>query len=96
MKLRINGRDYPVVDNPTLGELRILKREFDVQEVDQLNPKDPDHLAGLVYVSMHRADPSVTIEDVDAVQTVELLDDEGNVVDAPDEEAERPTADPAA
>lgn len=67
-----------MVDDPTLGELRLLKREFDVRGVDKLDPSDPDHIAGLLYLSMRRQDPSTTVEDVDKLSSIEVVEeDEG-------------------
>lgn len=87
MKFVVDGHEYPMIEDPTLGELRVLKREFDLRGVDKLDPMDPDHIAGLLYLSMHRANPSVTVADVDNVREVEVVDDDG---DPPTEAADAP------
>lgn len=74
-KIKADGREYEI---PTLnaGELRILKRDFGMAKVTQLDPDDPDHLVGLVYLSIRRVQPSITVEQVETFESIEFLDDE--------------------
>lgn len=65
----------------TLGEHRVLKREFGVQTIDALNPADPDHLVGLLYVMERRKRPNLTVEEIERevenATTIEVVEDEG-------------------
>jgi hypothetical protein len=55
-KVKLDGQTYEL-DRLTLGEARILKHEFDMQSLELLDPSDPDHLIGLLYLAMRRKRP---------------------------------------
>lgn len=76
MRIKVDGTEYEVPAQFTLGELRILGRDFGLRDVTALDPKDPQHLVGLIYVAMRRTRPDATIAEVDAILTVELVEDE--------------------
>jgi len=79
-RIKIAGTVYEI---PTfnLGELRLLKREFDIPDVEDVSFGDPDFIAGLCYIVMRRANPDVTAAEVDAITEIELLDDPEDVAE---------------
>jgi hypothetical protein len=46
----------------TLGEARILKKHFGLMQLEDMNPTDPDHLTGLLYLCLRREAPGATLE----------------------------------
>jgi hypothetical protein len=56
-KVKLDGQTYEL-DRLTLGEARILKHEFDMGSLELLDPSDPDHLIGLLYLAMRRKRPT--------------------------------------
>lgn len=79
----------------TLGEFRILKRDFGVERMDLLDPRDPDHMVGFIYIAERRKNPAVKLDDIldDIEQITEIrfeLDEDEGEGDAP-----RPTEPPS-
>lgn len=67
----------------TIGEARLLKRHFGLAQIEDLNPTDPDHLAGLLFLCLRRESPGVPMEKL--LAEVEDLDPYAfEAVDAPD------------
>jgi hypothetical protein len=66
----IDGTFYPAASSFTLGEARTLKRVGGVM-LDELEAAleagDPDALVAVVLITMQRVDPSVTVEQVEAL-----------------------------
>lgn len=90
---RINGTDYPIVTDPTLGEAVDLQTiaECPIGAFDaKLNEGDIRALIAALYVSMRRVNPRTTLEDVQAIPLANLMD---AIVD--DEAATLPPADAA-
>src|SRR5690349_7590562 len=87
VKFKIGRREYPMPTKLKLGELRVLKREFDLADISRLNKRDPEHLMGLLYIAMRRADPTFSVEDLEEIDLdrIEVI--------APEEEGDddRPT-----
>lgn len=60
----IAGGEKYEVGELSLGEFRLLKRRFNVERMDLLDPRDPDHLVGLLVVAELRADPTLKVDDL--------------------------------
>src|SRR3954471_23783329 len=75
-RLKIADKVYDV-PTATLGELRQIKQHFGVtvREFAE-NALDPDVIAAMAWLSIKRANPAVTIADIDPIESVELLDAE--------------------
>lgn len=67
-KIKIDGVEYPMPGSYKLGEARVYKRLTGrtLDEFESLSFADPDLIVFLVWVAMHRADPKVTVEMVEA------------------------------
>lgn len=77
MKITHGGTVYtlPVPPKPTLGEMRDFTRalRMSVSDVEEAAATDP--LVGVIvmcYLAMHRADPSITVDDVQAIPMEDL------------------------
>lgn len=92
-QFKIGHRTYPMPQKFSLGELRILKREFDLKDVAKIDKRDPDHIAGLLYIAMRRKDPTLTVDELDALD-IERIEVVGVEEDA--EPANPPVAEPQA
>lgn len=68
-KLVIDGREYDAPSDFTLGEFRMLKRMtgMTVDEYDAAPMDDPDCIAWICWVAMHRENPAVTEADIDNI-----------------------------
>ncbi len=77
MKIKVAGTEY-VIPQFTLGELRVMRRDFGLATIKDLDPGNPDHLAGLLYTSMRRVNPDVTVADVEALTEFELVEEESD------------------
>ena len=73
-KLLINGREYPMPTSFTLGEARMVKRLTgkSMDELGDLSGADPDWMVALVWIAMHRDDPTLTVEQVEALMFEDL------------------------
>ena len=65
------GKVYEL-DRLTLGEARILKREFGLADLAHFNSTDPDQLVGLLVLALQRENPALTLKE--AIAQVEDLD----------------------
>lgn len=100
MKITADGVEFAFPENWTMGELRILKRDFDL-----VHPKfididgNLDHVAGVLFIAMKRKMPkypdAAIMEQVNAVQSVEFdaTDEEKAAAEA---EASGPPTEPVA
>lgn len=52
----IGGTKYEL-KKLTLGDARLLKRQFGLEDLDDLNPTDPDQLVGLLFLAKCKAEP---------------------------------------
>lgn len=77
------------LDKLTLGDARVLKREFGLEDMEDFSPTDPDHLVGLLYLCLRREQPNAAQEDL--LGEIEDLD-----INAFDEIPEEPDPTPAA
>lgn len=84
MKLTANGKQYELGEL-NLGEFRLLKRHFGVDNMAAIHPGDPDVLVGLVVVAMLRDNPERDVEDavreVEALSSIEIDADEDDESD---------------
>jgi hypothetical protein len=75
--IKADGVAYDFAIEPTLGELRLLKRHFDLAKPGDFDPEDIDHVAGLLFLAMRRAYPSESAEQivarVDATKKIEAV-----------------------
>lgn len=71
------------LDKLTLGDARVLKRHFGLDDVEFFNPTDPDQAVGLLVLCLQRERPEESLEVLTA--EVEALDvDEFAMADEPD------------
>lgn len=82
--LEINGVRYDFPDSITLGEARTIKRMtgMSLGEFSELfgegkpRTSDPDVMAAIIYLVMHRKDPRVTEADIDTLD-LDMITDGG-------------------
>lgn len=78
-KIIVNGKEYPLPTSYTLGEEaemeRITGQGYDLAQGGPLG------LLAIMYVAIHRADPSVTVDDIRSLSADELdIQTSGDVV----------------
>jgi hypothetical protein len=74
----INGTRYPLPSSLTAGEAFTVKQHFglDVEDfADDVKGKGTERMLGMLWIVMHRADPSVTPQDVMAVDLAAIEED---------------------
>lgn len=97
LKIKLDDQTYEIdPDKLTLGEARILKRDYGMATLGQLNFGDPDQMVGILAIAVKRSNPALTdadvvakVEGLDFVTVIESLTDE-------DEEAEESKDPPVA
>jgi hypothetical protein len=62
----VNGKEYPVVSDLTMGEMCDAEQLFGV-EFGNPDRSGVRMMAALLWVSIHRVDDSVTVEDIRAL-----------------------------
>jgi len=84
----VNGAEYEMPTGITIGESRAIFRATGLRlsTWDDLDTDNPDHLAAMVYLVMHRADETVTFDAIDRLELLELSFISGNDEDAEDDE----------
>lgn len=95
-QIRINGTDYEIPSDVTLGEQREVKRLFGTlwSGIGQRawEEGDPDAMVGFLYLTMRRARPGepqgVIVREVESISEHELME---MFVGAQEAAAERPT-----
>jgi hypothetical protein len=96
LKIKADGVEYPFPMDMEMGELRLLKRHFDLSRPMDFDPRNIDHIAGMVFIAKRRASPRLpvdaVIEQVDAIRKVELVEEPG---DSDDEQRPTEAADAA-
>lgn len=77
-KIIAGTKSYEIVELE-LGEFRLLKREFGLSRMDQLDPRDPDHLVGYIAIMELRENPnaelSQIVAEVEAIKAIDFEDD---------------------
>lgn len=99
LRMKLDGEKYEVdLDKISLGEGRLLKREFGMDDFSDLNFFDPDQLVGLFVVAVMRAHPDMPYPDVlkkvEGIESGPIFDDINNQVAAAVEKARAEQADP--
>lgn len=78
MKITADGGKTYEVGEFSLGEFRLMKREFGLERMDLLDPRDPDHLVGVLAIAARRESPGRDWEEIVAeVERVESIEVEG-------------------
>jgi hypothetical protein len=77
--IKVNGKEYPLPTSYTLGEEadmeRITGQGYDLSKGGALG------LLAIMYVAIHRADPSVTVDDIRSLSAEDLdIQTSGEVV----------------
>jgi hypothetical protein len=84
VKIKAQGLLYDLPSRPLeLGEQRRLKREFGfVPGRDELDLRDPDHLAAFLYSAMRESNPDAPanslLELINRTREIELVNDDGS------------------
>lgn len=75
----IDGHRYEL-KKLTLGDARLLKRRFGLDDLEDLNPTDPDQLVGFLYLALTKEDPTlahdVALERAENVDFADLMEAE--------------------
>lgn len=79
-KIKIDGIEYDVPEDFTLGEMRTIKRftGLDIDGFEQASGSDPDAISALVYIILKRADPDTTEEAVEGISISAIEEVEGD------------------
>lgn len=60
----------------TLGEARVLRKQFGLEQIEDFNPTDPEQLAGLLYLCMKRENPglpdALIMAEIDGLDVMEF------------------------
>jgi hypothetical protein len=93
-KIIVNGKEYPLPTSYTLGE------EADMEKITgqgyDLAQGGPLGLLAIMFVAIHRADPTVTVDDIRALSGDELdIQTSGEVVPPPSGDASNEVAPPS-
>ena len=81
--IKVNGREYPLPTSYTLGEEadmeKITGQGYDLSKGGALG------LLAIMYVAIHRADPTVTVDDIRSLSAEDLdIQTSGEVIPPPD------------
>lgn len=97
-RVKVGDQVYEL-DRLTLGDGRVLKQKFGLEDLTKISPGDPDMLVGLLFLALKRAKPDAPdanliaeIEDIDIDGFTDLADDEDDDAGPP---AEAGAASPA-
>ena len=80
-QIKIKGRLY-TIEKITMGDMRLLRKHFNVTDLAEMNFGDPDVIAGLCYLALKYANPEwehqrlVNFVDDLALDEVEQPEDE--------------------
>lgn len=61
--VKVGEKTYEL-DRLTLGEARVLKREFGLSDLGSFSGTDPDQLVGLLYLARKRESPAMSHDEV--------------------------------
>lgn len=87
-QLNIHDRRY-VIDRLTLGDFRLLKREFGQESMQEFSADDADAIVGLLTIAVMRQDEKPLME---ALAYVESLNEDDIAIIKPEPEAEEASA----
>jgi hypothetical protein len=92
MTFRVNGVDYPVPTDMTLGEMADMERFFGVN-FQKPETSTMAMWAGLLYIAIRRVDDTVTVDDIRALPS-DSFDQVGGDARPPDEthDSEQPAS----
>lgn len=102
-KAKIAGKTYTLT-KLTLGQARLLKSQFDLQDLSAFTPSDPDHLVGALYLCLREEKPDASalellaeiealdIESFEDVEETPAEEDAGSPLDEAAAEASEPPA----
>lgn len=83
MKIKADGVEYDLPTAMTLGELRTLKRHFDLARPAEMDMQNIDHLCGVLFIAKKRVSPNMDddalIKWVDAVAKMDLVQEDSDV-----------------
>ena len=86
-RIKADGIEYEIVSDPSMGELRRMKRYFGVNVSGDLDPEDIDVICGFLFIAMNRAYPTETDEQViarvDSTKVIEAVADDEDEPPAP-------------
>jgi hypothetical protein len=99
LRIKLDGDKYEVdPDKLTLGEARLLKRDYGMEDFSTFNFFDPDQMVGLFVVAVKRAHPDWSDEDVlakvEGIENGPIFQDINKQVDAALKKAEAEKKDP--
>lgn len=79
----VAGKKYELT-KLTLGQARTLKREFDLADIEDLNPTDPDQLVGLIYLACIQAGmtPEAALAEAEGIDIMTLEEAPSDEVEA--------------
>jgi hypothetical protein len=86
------GEETYELDKLTLGDARLLKKQFGLVDMTEFSGTDPDQLVGLMFLAYKKANPGLTDETV--LSHVESLDIEAFVTGEPDTAEAETAVDP--
>lgn len=97
--MKLDGEKFEVdPDKLTLGEARLLKREYGMEDFSNFNFFDPDQMVGLFVVAVKRAHPDWSDEDVlakvEGVENGPIFEEINKQIEAARKKAEAEKADP--
>lgn len=100
VRVKIDGREYPVPDRWTLGEQALFKTIAGVRmmELDEaMRAGDPQALMALFLIVKRRAGEKATVEDVERVTDFEFIGEvvEGDAVPPPVPATVSPPSEPS-
>jgi len=99
LKMKLDGEKYEVdLNKISLGEGRLLKREFGMKDFQDLDWWDPDVLTGVFAIAVMRTHPEMTfaevLERVEGVESGPIFGELGKQIQAQIEKARAEQADP--
>jgi hypothetical protein len=99
LRMKLDGERYEIdPDKLTLGEARLLKREYGMEDFSNFNFFDPDQMVGLFVVAVKRAHPDWSDEDVlakvEGIENGPIFHEINKQIEAARKKAEAEKADP--
>jgi hypothetical protein len=91
IEIKLDDRTYEIdPDKITLGEARVLKRDYGMESLGSLNFGDPDQMVGMLVMAIRRESPDLSeadvqakVEDLDFVQILDGMKLPGETKDPP-------------
>lgn len=82
------GEKVYELDKLTLGQARLMKRRFDLTDLEEFNIGDPDHMVGILTLCLQQERPAAELETL--IAEVEALDIESAVEMVDEEDPTQP------